>query len=1099
MHASLKFPVLSAHVRRPPEYNSLEENSPDSIVRYDQEGRIRYLNGNAIRALGLDGAEEVLGKRHGEAWPDGRYGNIEKACAEVFASGAPQCLEVVISPTEGGRTEYHQIHIVAELDDAEKPVGTLLFGRDITGIRETELRLHHIINSIPGVAYTFRLTADGQSSFLYVSDAIEEVFGLRPEQVMGKFAPLHDCWHPEDRPKLHAAVAESARTMNALRVEVRACVPGRPERWFDVRSTPERQPDGSVVWYGLMLDITERKRMEDAARLREQEFRSLAEHSPDVVVRYDRDLRRLYANPAWARVNGIPVSEALGKTPEERAVVVAPYVTDFQVKLRNVIATGVPSEIDLSGKDGEGREIWLAMRAVPEFSPDGKVMSILTVTRDVTELKALADALSKREREFRSLADSSPDSIIRYDLEGRIRYLNSKLERDLGRTLAELQGRQTCEAWPDGRYAEIEGAMWRAIKGGEAATLVLYAAINTPEPRYHQIRVVPERDAAGRIVGALAFGSDVTDIYDLQAAVMAREQEFRTLVEHFPDVIVRYDRDCRRTYINPTMAALAGPYAERLLGTTPSQFPGGEQLPGAERWVQLERALREAMAKREPANFQMTVPDGNGTALHILLRLVPEYGPDGQVCGAMSVGRNITELIEIREKLRGLSFYDPITGLANRALFHDRLNQALADARWHDTLLGVLLIDLDRFKVVNDTLGHAMGDALLVEAGARLTNSVRDYDTVARMGGDEFAVLLPELRDTKDLATVANKILAEFAKPFQLDDGEVFIGTSIGIAAYPDDGDDAGGLVKFADLAMYAAKKAGGHGFRYYSADLATHAHERMKLETELRHALERQEFELHFQPKVALEDGRLIGSEALLRWNSSRFGKVMPDRFIGIAEDTGLIVSIGAWVLREACRTAFAWNAAGGPLHKVAVNLSPRQFADGGLVADLGRALDETGCRPEWIELEITESLLLDSTDGVLKTLEGFVDMGCTVAIDDFGTGYSALSYLTTFPIDTLKIDRSFIKDALAKPDKAELVKAIIAMARCLKIGVVAEGIETEDQATFLADHGCAIGQGYLYGKPMPEHELARGVPGWNGRQPSCPQAHPAYLPSGT
>jgi predicted signal transduction protein with EAL and GGDEF domain len=336
------------------------------------------------------------------------------------------------------------------------------------------------------------------------------------------------------------------------------------------------------------------------------------------------------------------------------------------------------------------------------------------------------------------------------------------------------------------------------------------------------------------------------------------------------------------------------------------------------------------------------------------------------------------------------------------------------------------------------------------------------------LGGDEFAVLLPEIRSGDDMARVAAKILEAFNAPFMLEGKEVFVSTSVGIAVYPDDSEDADDLIRQADSAMYFAKRSGRNNFRFYSKDLTASAGERLTLESELRRALERNELELYYQPKIWLTDGRMVGSEALLYWNNPQRGVVSPDHFISIAEDSGMIVEIGEWVLREACRTACAWNGPGKPLHRVAINLSARQFQSGDLVKTVCDVLDETGCYPEWIELEITESLLLDEQGEVLAILEAFRTLGISIAIDDFGTGYSALSYLTRFPIATLKIDRSFISSVTTDNFRAELVKAIISIARSLDQQVVAEGVETVEQAAFLQAHGCQMSQGYLYSKPV-------------------------------
>lgn len=420
-----------------------------------------------------------------------------------------------------------------------------------------------------------------------------------------------------------------------------------------------------------------------------------------------------------------------------------------------------------------------------------------------------------------------------------------------------------------------------------------------------------------------------------------------------------------------------------------------------------------------------------------------------------------------------MAFYDALTGMPNRVLFHDRLAQMLKDAAYHRGQAGVMVVDLDRFKQINDTMGHAAGDALLKEVAHRLRASVRSYDTVARLGGDEFGMLLPKIHTASHLARVAGKVKTAFNQSFWLEGQEIFVSCSVGIAVYPTDSEAAEELLKYADSAMYFAKRSGRNNFRFYSRDLTEHAQQRLTLEFDLRRALQRGELALHYQPKVLLASGATVGCEALLRWTHPRLGQVSPELFIPVAEDAGLINELGAWVLREACRTAVAWNAGASQPLKVAVNLSVRQIQASGLVAQVQGIVAETGCAPQWLEFEITESLLLDEDGVAVKALQALRGMGATIAIDDFGTGYSALSYLARFPIDTLKIDKSFIHSATTDHFRAELIKAILSIARCLNQEVVAEGVETPEQAEFLAAEGCQLAQGFLFSKAVPREQL--------------------------
>ena len=397
------------------------------------------------------------------------------------------------------------------------------------------------------------------------------------------------------------------------------------------------------------------------------------------------------------------------------------------------------------------------------------------------------------------------------------------------------------------------------------------------------------------------------------------------------------------------------------------------------------------------------------------------------------------------------------------------MQQMLAQANGPTLEFGMLMLGLDQFKKVNDSLGHAAGDELLKLVGARLSQSLRETDIVARVGGDGFAVLLPEVRQADALARVASKLLQALATPFSLEGNDVFVTASMGAAIYPSDGQSAEALLQHADAALSHAKARGRNNVQFYSPQLTAQASHRLTLESELRRGVERRELLLHYQPKFELGTQRLVGAEALMRWCQPQRGMVPPMSFIPLAEETGLIVRMGTWALHEACTAVTAWNRQRAEPLKIAVNLSARQFGEGNeLVEMVQGALSATGCQPQWLELEITESLLLDGSDGVRQTLEALAAMGITIAIDDFGTGYSALGYLTRLPVQTLKIDRSFVSELPGNTRSAELVKAIVSVGRSLNMVLVAEGVETREQADYLNSVGCHLAQGYLFSRPV-------------------------------
>jgi diguanylate cyclase (GGDEF)-like protein len=428
---------------------------------------------------------------------------------------------------------------------------------------------------------------------------------------------------------------------------------------------------------------------------------------------------------------------------------------------------------------------------------------------------------------------------------------------------------------------------------------------------------------------------------------------------------------------------------------------------------------------------------------------------------------------ETQQRLHQLTYLDSLTNLPNRELFYDRVQQAINDAKRRQTLSCVMFVGLDRFNKINDTFGHQTGDQLLIDVAKRISHTLRENDTISRYSGDTFAIALTNMKDARDAARVASKILEEFSQPFELDGLEVFVTTSIGITVCPTDANTPDKLIKNAESTMYRSKEEGGNKYQYYEHNINSESIERLKLETRLRRALDRKEFALHYQPKVNLKTGKLSGFEALLRWSPSENEMVSPAKFIPILEDTGLIVPVGEWVLRTACQQVKEWQSFLPEDTKMAVNLSARQFKDENLSKLVADVLDETDLDAEFLELEITESMVMEDTDHTIRILQQLHDMGVHLSIDDFGTGYSSLAYLKRMPIGTLKIDRSFVKDITVDANDATVVQTIIAMAHTLKLRVIAEGSETAEQIEFLREQNCDETQGFFFSRPLPAEKL--------------------------
>jgi diguanylate cyclase (GGDEF)-like protein/PAS domain S-box-containing protein len=481
-----------------------------------------------------------------------------------------------------------------------------------------------------------------------------------------------------------------------------------------------------------------------------------------------------------------------------------------------------------------------------------------------------------------------------------------------------------------------------------------------------------------------------------------------------------------------------------------------------------------------PSNCILVRRDGFETPIED--SVAPIHDREGQPTGAVIVFRDVSTARAMAAEMTHSAQHDFLTGLPNRMLLNDRVNQAIALAARHSKKVGVLFLDLDGFKHINDSLGHPIGDKLLQSVAKRLVGCVRSSDTVSRQGGDEFVVLLSEMEEQEDAAISALKILEAMAQAHSIDGHDLHLTTSIGVSVHPDDGPDAETLVKNADTAMYQAKENGRQSYQFFKPAMNVRAVERQSIEESLRRALERKEFSLHYQPKVKIATGEITGAEALIRWTHPTRGPVSPANFIPVAEDCGLILPIGQWVLREACKQARSWLDAGLPLGTIAVNISSMEFRDDNFLGSVFTTLSETGLEPKSLELELTESVLMkraESAASVLKTLRA---KGVRIAVDDFGTGYSSLSYLRKFPIDALKIDQSFVRQIISAPEDTTIVTAVISMGRSLKLRVVAEGVETQEELEFLRAHQCEEAQGYYFSRPVLPKQFAillkNGIP---------------------
>jgi diguanylate cyclase (GGDEF)-like protein/PAS domain S-box-containing protein len=571
------------------------------------------------------------------------------------------------------------------------------------------------------------------------------------------------------------------------------------------------------------------------------------------------------------------------------------------------------------------------------------------------------------------------------------------------------------------------------------------------------------RDKNQRTLHILGVMRDITERKQTEEVIRRGEEKYRTILESIQEAYFEVDLTGNFTFCNDSMCRLTGCSKEELVGMNHNQFTSKETAK------EVFQAFNKVYTTGEPSKaFDWQVIRKDGVELFIEASVTLQKDSSGKTTGFKGMIRDITERKRMEQQLNYMATHDTLTGLPNRLMFSQLLSQAILSAQRNKRQLAVLFIDLDRFKAINDSLGHEAGDRLLKEIARRFKKSLRAVDVVGRLGGDEFVIFIEEVKEFRQVEIVAHKLLSSAIKPMVLQGEECRVTASIGISIYPKDGEDEQNLIKNADIAMYFAKEEGKNNYQFYSKDIQSQSNERLSLETNLRLALERKEFSLHYQAKVDFKTGEITGVEALLRWDNPYLGSVTPTQFIPVAEETGLIVPIGRWVMKTTCAQNVAWQRQGLPPVCMSVNLSLRQLMDDKLLEDIKAALDESGMASNLLELEITESMLMHNPARLIAVLTNIKKMGVRLAIDDFGTGYASLAQIKNFPVDTLKVDRSFIRNLPQDSENRAITEAIIAMGRTLSLTVVAEGVETQAQEDYLRDHICDEMQGFYFSKPI-------------------------------
>ena len=815
----------------------------------------------------------------------------------------------------------------------------------------------------------------------------------------------------------------------------------------------------------MVRDITQRKQMEEALRLSEEQYRRIIETTSEGVWIIDGENKTVFANNTMAKMLGYTLDEML-ITPllafideqwQSLTIAVLSYV-----KRRT---QGIKESFDVQLRRKDGSELWAIVSANSIFDQAGRYVGALGMFTDITQRKRVEVEIQQSEQKYRNLFHNSLVGMFRSSLaDGTVMDANEAALKMFG--FNSYEGLKTVDLYVNPADRETIKQLLREKgfienfeiqvqrKDGSAFWISSSAKLYAKE---------------GYVEGVMI---DITERKQSEEALRAKEEFLKLILDNIPQFIFWKDRNSVYLGCNQNFAIAAGvDNPEEIVGLTDYGLPWKKQ--EADFFRQSDTRIMET----DTPEYHIIEPQlqADGKQAWLDTTKIPLHDAQGNVVGILGSYEDITERQLAQEKIRYQALHDLLTGLPNRTLFNDQLSVSLAEASDTQSLLAVMFLDLDRFKTINDTLGHAVGDRLLQGVAERLTTCLQDRGIVARWGGDELTVLLPQLICVEEAAKIAQRILDVLKQPFNLEGHQLHISSSIGIAVYPQNGEDAETLLINADAALYRVKQQGRNNYQFYTAAMNSQASELLVLENELHHALHRGEFIVYYQPQVNTTTGKITGMEALVRWQHPKLGLVTPAKFIPLAEETGLIVPIGEWVLKTACAQNKAWQDAGLPPLRIAVNLSARQFQQPSLLNVVAQTLQQIGLSPQFLELEITETIAMQDVELTKAMLSSLHQMGVQLSIDDFGTGYSSLGYLKQFPLHTLKIDKSFVRDVATDPQNAGIIQAIMTLGRGFNLRVIAEGVETEAEKDCLLTFQCEEMQGYLSSPPLPAQEATQ------------------------
>jgi diguanylate cyclase (GGDEF)-like protein/PAS domain S-box-containing protein len=967
--------------------------------------------------------------------------------------------------TKTGETRWVLDHVMPVLVDGKV---TRIHGaaRDITeqkaiitALQVSEHKNAEIARLIPVAIYQ----TDAEGDVIYVNERWSQFTGLPRERAYG--LGWKGALHPDDVSRFdnwQLFVKQGA----PFTAELRFRKPDGSIVWAYTWAEPQWADDGTPAGYiGTIADITERKLGEEALRQSESRLRRVLETLPLGVWILDAEGRIVQSNEAgreiWAKARDSGFEEVekykgwwldSGKRIKSEEWAAVRAVSKGE--------TSIDEEIEIECFDGT-RKIILNS-AVPLYDDQHHIIGAIAVNQDIGERK-------KAEKELHTHAEilaNMAEGVIVTDEAGIIFFANTAMERMHGYSAGDLIGKHA---------ATLKAATLEQAQRLMADKITALNAQGKWSDEYESRRKNGETFMAASRVSRITIAgkpyliSVLQDVTELKKA----EENLRLwgrAIEASSNGIIIVDvagPDYPIVYANAAFHQITGYTPDEVKGRILQFVQGGNKDQSGIKEIHL------ALHERREGRVILSNYRDDGQLLWNELSVAPVREADGRVTHFIGVLNDITELKRYEAELEYHATHDSLTRLPNRTLLDDRLRQAIVHAHRDKKMAAVLFIDLDRFKIVNDSVGHAAGDQLLSQMSERLQGILREGDTVARQGGDEFVVVLERIASEQEAADLTQQLMQTLATPFLIAGREFYASCSIGIGLYPKDGTTASELLKNADAAMYRAKELGRNNFQFYTPTMNERARERLEIEIALRNALQRSEFTLHYQPQIDLSTGAVVGVEALIRWQHPTLGMIPPSRFIGLAEETGLIVPIGAWILRTACAQASAWQRAGLGDLRISVNLSARQFAQQDLADSIAAILEDTGLAPGFLDIELTESMVMTDVEHAISVLNDLRALGVQLSIDDFGTGYSSLSYLKRFPIDILKIDQSLVQEILLHANDASISGAIISMAHSLGIRVIAEGVETEAQCEFLSRNMCDEIQGYLFSEALAPNEI--------------------------